>query len=92
VELRHLRYFVAVAEELNFTRAAEKLRLAQSSLTRQIHNLGEEPGVRLRDRGRNQVSLTEEGRRLLVDARRLAALSVERVKAVQRFNRGNPAN
>jgi DNA-binding transcriptional LysR family regulator len=88
MELRHLRYFVAVAEELNFTRAAEKLRVAQPSLTRQIQNLEEELGVRLLERARNQVSLTEEGRRFLVDARRVVALSDESVKAVQRLSRG----
>ncbi len=90
MELRHLRYFVAVAEELNFTRAAEKLRLAQPSLTRQIHNLEDELGVRLLDRTRNQVSLTEEGKSFLVDARRLVALSVESITSVQRFSRGGP--
>ena len=88
MELRHLRYFVAVAEELNFTRAAKTLHLAQPSLTRQIHNLEEELGVRLLDRSRNQVSLTEEGRSFLVDATRLVALSLESMKAVQRFSRG----
>ena len=88
MELRHLRYFVAVAEELNFTRAAEKLHLAQPSLTRQIHNLEEELGVRLLDRTKNQVALTEDGRSFLVDAKRLVTLSLESVKAVQRFSRG----
>ncbi len=88
MELRHLRYFVAVAEELNFTRAAEKLRLAQPSLTRQIRNLEEELGVRLLDRTKNQVSLTQEGESFLLDARRLLTLSLESVKSVQRFSLG----
>jgi DNA-binding transcriptional LysR family regulator len=88
MELRHLRYFVAVADELNFTRAAEKLHLAQPSLTRQIHNLEDELGVRLLNRTKNQVSLTEEGKSFLVDARRLVALSLESMEAIQRFSRG----
>ena len=47
VELRHLRYFVAVGEALSFTKGAEKLHLAQPSLTRQIKDLEEELGVRI---------------------------------------------
>jgi DNA-binding transcriptional LysR family regulator len=88
VELRHLRYFVAVAEDLNFTRAAGKLHLAQPSLTRQIHNLENEIGVRLLNRSRSQVTLTEEGRSFLGDARRILALATESVLAVQRLSRG----
>src|SRR5437588_10231641 len=88
MELRHLRYFVAVAEDLNFTRAAAKLHLAQPSLTRQIHNLEEELGVRLLDRSKSQVILTEEGRSFLVDARRILALATESILAVQRLSRG----
>ena len=53
MELRHLRYFVAVAENLNFTKAAEKLHLTQPSLTRQIHNLEVEIGVRLLNRSKS---------------------------------------
>lgn len=88
MELRHLRYFVAVAEELNFTRAAKKLRLAQPSLTRQVQNLEEELGVRLLNRAKSQVSLTKEGTSFLKDAKRLVEQSLESVRAVQRFSRG----
>jgi DNA-binding transcriptional LysR family regulator len=88
MELRHLRYFVAVAEILNFTKAAGKLHLAQPSLTRQIQNLEDEIGVRLLNRSKSQVALTEEGRSFLVDARRLLALAAESVESVQRLSRG----
>ena len=88
MELRHLRYFVAVAEELNFTKAAAKLHLAQPSLTRQIHNLEEELSVRLLERSKSRVSLTEEGRSFLADARRILAMATESILAVQRLSRG----
>ncbi|HXP59173.1 MAG TPA: LysR family transcriptional regulator [Dongiaceae bacterium] len=88
MELRHLRYFAAVAEDLNFTKAAAKLHLAQPSLTRQIHKLEEELGVLLLNRSKNQVTLTEEGRSFLVDVQRLLALATESVLAVQRLSRG----
>src|SRR6266700_3858927 len=88
MELRHLRYFVAVAENLKFIKAGAKLNLAQPSLTRQIHNLEGEIGVRLLNRSKSQVALTEEGRSFLVDARRILALATESVLAVQRLSRG----
>ena len=87
MELRHLRYFVAVAEALSFTRGAEKLRIAQPSLTRQIKNLEEEIGVRLLDRTKLQVKLTPEGQSFLVDAKRVLELSEEIVESVQHFSR-----
>jgi DNA-binding transcriptional LysR family regulator len=88
MELRHLRYFVAVAEELSFTKAAKNLRLAQPSLTRQVRNLEDEIGVRLLDRANNRVALTEEGRRFLFDSKKLLAMCAESVAAVQRMNHG----
>ena len=89
MELRHLRYFVAVADALNFTKAAEQLRLAQPSLTRQIHNLEGELGVRLFNRAKNQVTLTPEGRAFLDDAKRLLAQAEDSINSVQRLSRGH---
>lgn len=61
MELRHLRYFDAVAETLNFTRAAERLHVTQSTLSHQIRQLEEELGMPLFDRGGKSVRLTEAG-------------------------------
>lgn len=88
MELRHLRYFVAVAENLNFTRAAQQLHLAQPALTRQIRALEEELGVRLFDRSKNHVALTQQGRGFLTDARRLLAMAGDSIRAVQGLERG----
>jgi DNA-binding transcriptional LysR family regulator len=88
MELRHLRYFIAVADELSFTKAAQKLRLAQPSLTRQVRNLETEIGVRLLNRTNNRVTLTEEGRTFLFDAKKLLAMCAESVTNVQRMQRG----
>ncbi len=88
MELRHLRYFVSVAEALSFTKAAGKLHTAQPSLTRQIKDLEEELGVRLLDRTKQQVTLTDEGRSFLVDAKRVLALATETVKSVRRLSSG----
>ena len=88
MELRHLRYFVAIGEELNFTRAAERLRIAQPPLSQQIRQLEQELGVTLLQRNSRPVRLTEAGELLLARARALLAELEITVADVRRIGRG----
>ncbi len=88
MELRHLRYFVAVADEMSVTRAALKLRLAQPSLTRQIRRLEEELHVELFHRENNRITLTEGGRFFLERTRRLLAQSDADLRDLRRHELG----
>jgi DNA-binding transcriptional LysR family regulator len=74
LDVRTLRYFVAVADELSFTRAAERLFVAQQAISRDIRRLEARLGVTLFDRTTRRVALTADGERLLVEARKLLAI------------------
>src|SRR5258706_10529369 len=91
MELRHLRYFLAVGEALNFTKAAAQLRVAQPALSRQMQDLEDEIGVDLLRRSPRGVTLTEEGKLFLEEVRELlkrADESVEKVRALARGEYG----
>jgi len=83
MELRHLRYFVAVAEEQNITRAAARLHVSQPPLSRQIHDLEEMLGVTLFERGPKAVRLTKAGKLFLPEARAVLQRAEEALHSVK---------
>ncbi len=92
MELRHLRYFIALAEELNFTQAAERSHIEQPPLSRAIKELEEELGVLLFERNRRGTKLTAAGTAFLQDTRRLFSIleqARENVRAVAAGMRGS---
>src|SRR5579863_1649796 len=88
MELRHLRYFIAVAEEGHITRAAERLGMQQPPLSQQIRVLERELGAQLFRRKARGVELTEPGRALLADARQIFAHVEHAFDATRRAARG----
>jgi DNA-binding transcriptional LysR family regulator len=88
MELRQLKYFIAVAEALNFRKAAERLHITQPSVSRKVRQLEEELGVTLLIRDRNQVYLSDVGRVVLHKAKALMAEAAELAESVNRTDKG----
>src|SRR5678815_5089838 len=88
MELRHLRYFVAVGEEEHFGRAAQRLRVAQPALSRQIQDLEREIGFELFDRLSRGVKISAAGKLFLEEARRILHQVHEATERAQRVARG----
>lgn len=88
IELRHLRYFVAVAEELHFGRAAARLNISQPPLSQQIQILEQQVGARLLARTNRSVALTAAGRQFLVDSRHILSLVNDAAARAERLHQG----
>jgi DNA-binding transcriptional LysR family regulator len=88
IELRHLKYFIAVAEELNFGRAAQKLNITQPSLSRQIQKLEQELAVKLFERLPSQIQLTQAGELFLTEAQQILVKVKQGIQIAQRASRG----
>ncbi|HHK4245086.1 TPA: LysR substrate-binding domain-containing protein [Pseudomonas aeruginosa] len=88
MDFRHLRYFIAVAEEQNLGRAAARLHISQPPLTRQIHQLEEQIGVQLFNRTPRGMELTPAGGLLLEEARNIRALVEQATERTQRAGQG----
>ena len=88
MKFRHLEYFVAAAEELNFTHAADRLHVSQPPFSKQIHDLEGELRMELFERRRKGVALTPAGKAFLVDARRILEDCDASIRKAQRISRG----
>lgn len=88
MELRHLHYFIAVAEELHFSRAAERLCISQPPLSQQIRSLEDELGIKLFERTKRNVQLTEAGKVFLERSYLVLAQLEQAIAATQQIGRG----